>query len=52
MCVARILLRRGNTEAAYQIMANIYPYAKSDEVDFKVRETMHTILHNHELITM
>ena len=33
---ARILIRRGNLDATYDVMAKIYPYAKLHDVDLKV----------------
>ncbi|KAI5821679.1 general substrate transporter, partial [Schizophyllum commune Tattone D] len=45
----RILIRRGNLDATYDVMAKIYPYAKPHEVDLKVKVLQAAVQHSLDI---
>ncbi|KAL1698352.1 general substrate transporter, partial [Schizophyllum commune] len=47
--VPRILIRRGNLDATYDVMAKIYPYAKPHEVDLKVKVLQAAVQHSLDI---
>ncbi|KAF5367764.1 hypothetical protein D9758_009840 [Tetrapyrgos nigripes] len=47
--VARVLIRRGNLEAATKIMSKIYAYAKPEEVELKVKVLQATVKQSIEV---